>query len=124
MLRPRWQSSAFTAVPGFIDWGGMGIPNGTAAKRTGLLHMVLNLVALGLFIASFFAYFTYWNGPADVGATLGIVLSAVGVALTVAAGFQGWILIQTHHVGVQLTADQQKLEQERREPAGERPGRR
>jgi len=43
---------------------------------------------------------------------LGIVLTAIGVALTVAAGFQGWILIQNHHVGVQLTPDQQRLERE------------
>jgi hypothetical protein len=70
------------------------------------------VAALVLFIISFFAYYRYWNGPVDVGATLGIVLSGIGVALTVAAGFQGWILIQNHHVGVQLTPDQQQLERE------------
>ncbi|HEY6424903.1 MAG TPA: DUF2231 domain-containing protein [Pseudonocardiaceae bacterium] len=99
------------AVPGFIDWAA-AIPSGTPAKLTGRIHMGLNVAALVLFIISFFAYYRYWNGPADVGATLGIVLSVIGVTLTVAAGFQGWILIQKHHVGVQLTPDQQRSERE------------
>ncbi len=99
------------AIPGFVDWAA-GIPAGTPAKRTGRIHMGLNVAALVLFIISFFAYYRYWNGPADVGATLGIVLTAIGVALTVAAGFQGWTLIQSHHVGVHLTPEQQRLERE------------
>lgn len=102
------------AIPGFVDWA-MGVPNQTRAKRTGLFHMTLNLVALGLFIATFFIYFTNWNGPAEVTAVPGIVLSAVGVVLTVAAGFQGWILIQDHHVGVRLSRGQEQIE-ESREP--------
>ncbi len=100
------------AIPGFVDWS-MGIPNQSPAKRTGLIHMTLNVLALGLFIVSFFAYFTHWNGPAGVGAALGIALSAIGVALTIAAGFQGWTLVQTHHVGVLLTPQQEKIDQER-----------
>src|SRR5687768_10895753 len=36
------------ALPGFLDWA-IGIPKGTAAKRTGLMHMTLNVVALVLF---------------------------------------------------------------------------
>lgn len=99
------------AVPGFIDWAA-GIPSGTPAKLTGRIHMGLNVTALALFIISFFAYYRYWNGPADAGASLGIVLTAIGVALTVAGGFQGWILIQNHHVGVTLTPDQQRLERQ------------
>ena len=99
------------AVPGFIDWA-TGIPSGTPAKLTGRIHMGLNVTALVLFIISFFAYYRYWNGPADAGASLGIVLTAIGVALTVAGGFQGWILIQNHHVGVTLTPDQQRLERQ------------
>jgi uncharacterized membrane protein len=99
------------AVPGFIDWA-TGIPSGTPAKLTGRIHMGLNVGALVLFILSFIAYYRYWNGPADVGVTTGIVLSAIGVALTITAGFQGWALIQKHHVGVHLTPAQQQLERE------------
>lgn len=102
--------SVVAAIPGFIDWAA-GIPSGTPAKLTGRIHMALNVAALVLFIISFFAYYRSWNGPADVGGALGIVLAAIGVALTVAAGFQGWALIQTHHIGIQLTPDQQRLEQ-------------
>ena len=100
------------AIPGFIDWA-VGVPNGTPAKRTGLIHMVLNVAALALFIISFFAYYTYWSGPAGVNATLGIVLTGIGVVLTVAAGFQGWSLVQEHHVGVNLTPEQQEIDQQR-----------
>jgi multisubunit Na+/H+ antiporter MnhG subunit len=71
------------------------------------------MAALALFIISFFTYYRYWNSP-TVGTTAGIVLTALGVALTVAASFQGWILIQKHHVGVHLTPDQQRLEREAR----------
>src|SRR3954471_9767519 len=35
------------AVPGFVDW--TGIPSRAPAKRTGLMHMVLNVVALVVF---------------------------------------------------------------------------
>jgi uncharacterized membrane protein len=100
--------SIVAAIPGFIDWVA-GIPNGTPAKLTGRIHMGLNMAALALFIISFFTYYRYWNSP-TVGATAGIVLTALGVALTVAAAFQGWILIQKHHVGVQLTPDQQRID--------------
>ena len=103
--------SIVAAIPGFIDWAA-AIPNGTPAKLTGRIHMGLNVAALVLFIVSFFAYYRYWNGPADVGVTLGIVLTALGVALTIAAGFQGWVLIQNYHVGVRLTPEQQRLERE------------
>lgn len=40
-----------------------------------------------------------WNGP-SVGATLGVVLPAAGVAVTASAGFLGGTLIKDYHVGV------------------------
>ena len=36
----------------------------------------------------------------------GIALSLVGVLCTVGAGFFGWTLIQTDHLGVELSPDQ------------------
>ena len=74
------------------------------------LTIAVNVVAVVLFLVRFFVYCRYWNGFVDAGVALGIVLSVIGVALTVAAGFQGWILIQDHHVGVQLISDQQRSE--------------
>jgi uncharacterized membrane protein len=98
--------AAVAAVPGFIDWA-VGIPRGTRAKTHGLRHLILNVTALVVFIANMLAYLGDWNSAVNVSATLGIVLSAVGVALTVAAGFHGWMLIQDDHVGVRLTAEQE-----------------
>jgi uncharacterized membrane protein len=96
------------ALPGFIDWA-FGIPGGSPAKRTGLIHMGLNVIALGAFGVNLAVYITYWNGPAE-GAGLGIILSAVGVAATIMAGFMGWKLVQDHHVGVRLQPKQAQME--------------
>jgi uncharacterized membrane protein len=86
------------ALPGFIDWL-LAIPSGSPAKRTGLIHMGLNVVALGLFIVTSIVYARHWNTGAP-SASLGIILSAIGVGATILAGFQGWKLVQDHHVGV------------------------
>lgn len=98
------------ALPGLIDWA-LGIPRDSAAKMIGLAHAALNVTALGLFGAVIGVYVTDWNGPA-VGVTLGIVLSAIGVAATIAAGFLGWTLVQDYHVGVQLAPEQERAEPE------------
>lgn len=96
------------AVPGFIDWA-VGIPPGTGAKSTGFLHMSLNVSALVLFLINGLVYSSRSDQlmPAP-GA--GLVLSAAGIALTLGAGYLGWKLVQDHHVGVHLTAEQERLE--------------
>ena len=86
------------ALPGFIDWA-MGIPTGTEAKNVGLRHMLLNVVALVLFIVLAILNTNKWDATTPSG-WLGIILALIGVLLTVAAGAHGWTLIQTHHVGV------------------------
>jgi uncharacterized membrane protein len=96
--------AAVAALPGFVDWL-LGIPSDTGAKKDGLIHGLFNVTALGLFIASFAAYASHWNGPA-AGAAAGIILSALGVACTLAAGWYGWMLVQTWHVGVNLEGTQ------------------
>jgi uncharacterized membrane protein len=96
--------AAVAALPGFIDWL-VGIPRQTEAKRDGMIHGLLNVTALGLFVASFASYAGHWNGP-NTGAGLGIVLSALGVLCTLGAGWFGWTLVQTWHVGVQLEREQ------------------
>jgi uncharacterized membrane protein len=97
------------ALPGFIDWL-VGIPSGTAAKRTGLIHLSLNVAALVVFAIAMFSYLGRWSDPEGASAVLGIILALIGVGLTVAAGFQGWKLIQDHHVGVKLSPEQERLE--------------
>jgi uncharacterized membrane protein len=101
-------TAVLAAIPGLTDWA-LGIPRDSAAKMIGLLHAGLNVAALGLFLAAVASYVTDWNGPA-VSATLGIVLSAIGVAVTIAAGFLGWTLVQDYHVGVRLVPEQELAE--------------
>ena len=96
------------ALPGFVDLM-FGVPRRSQAKRVGLAHAALNDIALGLFIAAAVIYVGNWNGP-PVDVTLGLALSAAGVAVTVVAGALGWTLVQTYHVGVRLTASQEQDE--------------
>ena len=100
--------AALAAVPGLADWT-LGIPPESAAKMIGLARAALNVTALGLFAAVIGEYITDWNGPA-VSATLGVALSAIGVAVTIAAGFLGWTLVQDYHVGIRLAPEQELAE--------------
>ncbi len=101
-----------TAIPGFLDWA-LGIPKGIRAKSHGLMHMLLNVSALVIFAINLLFYVGQWNQP-NPNPALGIVLALVGELITIGAGYLGWTLVQTDHVGVEL-----KPEQARYEPAGE-----
>jgi uncharacterized membrane protein len=95
------------AIPGFIDW--LGIPNHLEAKRVGVLHMVLNLIVVAIFAINLGIQASYDDALAPP-ATLAVLLSAVGVVTLLVSGYFGWSLVQTHHVGVNLTREQQALE--------------
>jgi uncharacterized membrane protein len=109
-------SAVVAAVPGFMDWS-LGIPKGTRAKTQGLRHLVLNVAALVAFLLTAIIATTRWAEAAP-GAGWPIFFSLVGFALTVPAGYLGWELVRKHHVGVDLSAAQERLER------GERPERR
>jgi uncharacterized membrane protein len=85
------------AIPGFIDW--LFIDKTSKAKQTGLSHMIFNVTALLCFAVTAWLESPQWN---DATPELGmaIPLAAIGFALTLIAGFLGWTLVQTHHVGV------------------------
>jgi uncharacterized membrane protein len=102
-------SAILAAVPGLADWA-LGIPRRSAAKLAGLAHAGLNVSALGLFGAIIGFYVRSWNSPASP--ILGLALSAAGVALTLMAGFLGWMMVQDYHVGVRLAPGQQSSEPE------------
>ena len=89
--------AAVAAIPGFIDW--LFIPSGVKAKKTGLSHMICNLLALACFGITAFLECPKWD---DANPDLGIAIpvTAVGFILTLVAGFLGWTLVQKHHVGV------------------------
>ena len=100
--------AVLAAIPGFIDWA-MGIPRGTPAKATGLAHMLCNVGALACFAAVSIASLRQFDSASP---SLGpaLALGAIGLVLTIVAGFLGWKLVQKHHVGVDLTKEQERLE--------------
>ncbi|GAA4968766.1 DUF2231 domain-containing protein [Yinghuangia aomiensis] len=98
------------ALPGATDlW--FGIPRGSRAQRVGRAHAAMNVVALGLFGAVLGTYVQHWDGPPPSrGTTLGLALSSGGLLATMTAGFLGWMLVQTYHVGVTLNTAQEAQE--------------
>ncbi len=93
-------TAALAALPGFIDW--LFIPSRTKAKKTGLLHMFCNVIALALYGINLLMICDQWNKPAP-DMRYAIPLTAAGFLLTLIAGFLGWKLVQKHHVGVEET---------------------
>ena len=111
--------AAVAAIPGFIDWL-LAIPNHSPAKVTGLKHMLANVLALVIFAINAGVQLARFDDPLPPAGTA-IVLSLFGLLATVTAGFFGWTLVQKHHVGVDLTPEQERLEpdrMERRPPVG------
>jgi uncharacterized membrane protein len=83
-----------SAVFGLIDWS--AIPNGTRAKRIGLLHGGGNVVVVLLFIIS---WFMRRSAPASP-STFAYVLSFVGFGLAFFTGWLGGELVDRLGVGV------------------------
>lgn len=94
------------ALPGFIDW--LFIPKDSSAKKTGLFHMMCNVLALVLYAIVAFTECNKWD---DINPTLGLAipLTLIGFILTLIAGFLGWTLVQKHHVGVDIEHPAQKI---------------
>ncbi len=98
------------AIPGFLDWL-LGIPNGTKAKTHGLEHMALNVSALVLFAITLGLNAGQWDAVAPP-ASYSIILSAIGVLCTIGAGYLGWTLVQTHHIGIQINPEVERCIEE------------
>jgi uncharacterized membrane protein len=94
------------AIPGFLDWS-LGIPSGTGAKRHGLEHMLLNVTALVLFAITLWINAYQW-GAAVPALGYVLILPIIGFLVTLGAGYLGWTLVQSHHVGVQFTDSEQR----------------
>ena len=96
--------AAVAAVFGVIDLF-FGIPRQEKATRnTGIIHMGLNVVSLVLFAGAGFSMLMAWRHPGAAEEwmpyRLPLTLGIVGLVLTGAAGYYGWKLVQTHHVGI------------------------
>jgi uncharacterized membrane protein len=90
--------AVIAAIPGVIDYVS-GIPRGSHASATGRNHALLNTAALLLFAINLGYIWDEWNEPVTHSGPA-IVLSVLGLLATVGAGFFGWRMVQTHHVGV------------------------
>ncbi len=85
----------FAAAPfGWIDW--FAIPQGTRAKRVGLMHGLGNVVVLLLFIGSWLL----WRDAPERPETLAHALSFAGAGLALLTGWLGGELVDRLAVGV------------------------
>jgi uncharacterized membrane protein len=82
------------AVFGGVDW--LAIPKGTRAKRVGAVHGIVNVGVVALFIVSWGARYA----DPDAQTAPAVVLSAVGVLLSVASGWLGGELVDRLAIGV------------------------
>ena len=97
------------AIPGFVDWA-LAIPNGTAAKKDGLIHMSLNLIVLAIYAFNAYTLPGTWD-TGKVGLSTNVFLTAVGSLLLTGAGFYGWKMIGYHKVGVDLSPAQERYQE-------------
>ena len=100
--------AAVAAVPGLIDL--VSLPSRSRARVTGLRHAAFNVLSLALFAISGVMLYrsSGWSlvpaeGHYDLNVGGPLVLSVLGILSTVTAGWLGWTLVQTHHVGVKPT---------------------
>jgi uncharacterized membrane protein len=93
-------AGGLAAAPfGLWDW--VGVPNGTRAKRVGLLHGVGNVIVLLLFAASIMIRKDNTAAPEG----FAILLSVVGAALSIVTGWLGGELVTRLNVGVDAGAN-------------------
>jgi uncharacterized membrane protein len=107
-------TALIAAVPGFLDF--TGIPKQVRAKQVGVVHMLLNLLVITTFAINLGAQSAELDELIPSG-VVAVVLSAFGVGLLLASGYFGWSLVQTHHVGVNLTREQELLDRARERSA-------
>jgi uncharacterized membrane protein len=86
--------AVMAACVGLIDLS--GIPARTRAKRTGLLHLTFNTIALILFVVSFIVRAVEGPHPS----VAGFVLSVVGLIVVGVSGFLGGELAYRYGVRV------------------------
>jgi uncharacterized membrane protein len=91
--------AVIAALPGLVDWA-TGIPEGTAAKRHGAIHMALNVTALVLMAMNAAVHLDRWSPTIHPHSLIGFILSLLAVGCTVVAGHFGWTMVQNDRVGV------------------------
>ena len=97
------------AVLGFLDW--LTIPRGTPARATGTTHMTLNMIVMGIFLASLLLRGDIFSDSGSYGegvSTLAIILSIGGLAILSLSGWLGGKL--AHTFGVRVADEQTQRE--------------
>ena len=88
------------AVFGFRDW--LAIPQGTRAKRIGLVHGLGNFIVVVLFLLSLFLR---WVSPDYTPSLLALIFSFTAVVIGAVAGWLGGELVDRLGVGVYPAAN-------------------
>ena len=92
------------AIFGLLDL--LTIPRGTRAFRVGLTHMALNLITVGLFVASFAVRRS--DGISEETGGGAMTLSAIALALLVVSGWLGGML--AYRYGVRVASETTQAE--------------
>jgi uncharacterized membrane protein len=108
--------AVLAALPGFIDW--LNIPSGTRPKKTGVTHLLFNVISLLLFAINALMLYAQWNAVTPE-LYYALPLSIAGFVCTIVAGFMGWTLVQKHHVGVDPVSEIIRSEREGRMSSAE-----
>jgi uncharacterized membrane protein len=99
---------------GWIDWS--AIPSGTRAKRIGLIHAAVNVVALILFAISVYFRYDAPGSPQPVAR----IFSFVGLAIAGVGGWLGGELVTRLGIGVDPGANANAPNSLSGRPAAER----
>jgi uncharacterized membrane protein len=97
--------AAVAAVFGLLDL--LAIPTGTKAFRTGITHMLINVVVLGAYVVSFFWRHGDYDEVTEVSSGQ-IALSVVALALLAVSGWLGGHLAYRYGVRVAREEDQRE----------------
>ena len=87
--------AVFAAVLGLMDYSTLAA--GTPARRTALVHMVLNLSVVAIFLISLIVRL---NSEQDEVSVVGFILSLIGAAALTVSGWLGGKL--SYHYGVRV----------------------
>lgn len=94
--------AAVAAAPGLVDL--LGLERGSITRDVALRHAGFNVLALMLFAGSAGVLYEHFD---TLNVTAPIILGLLGLVSTVTAGWLGWTLVQTYHVGVHTVADEE-----------------
>ena len=111
---PVWNDVAFYTMVGGTVGALLAAPFGLLdllsiqdriTKRIGTMHMVLNLLIVGLF-----AFDIYLRMQTGTGAGLPVTLSAVAILMLLASGWLGGEMVYVHGAGVQPPSERRETE--------------